>query len=225
MSRFAKAAHAAVVALLPAVRGGGLPLRAELRLAQDTGIDDEISFVDPQGRRHVVSVQVGAAYVAVNRSEYATRDLGDGMTVVGFDSILDGPMRRQVSETFAADLRAAFAELPDAYEPVAGPGLGTHPRLPDLVAVARAALSGSEATLALNPDGVRADGEDILAFLDADGARLPLEGRTAPGGYVVADLATGEVSPRFDAIMDRARAEGAMRAALAAATPAPAPGR
>ena len=85
MSRFAKAAHAAVVALLPAVRGGGLPLRAELRLAQDTGIDDEISFVDPQGRRHVVNIASMAAFLPgpqagiYTASKFAVRGLTESL--------------------------------------------------------------------------------------------------------------------------------------------------
>jgi hypothetical protein len=212
----------AVRGMMDAVRGEGIPLRPQLLLTKDfEQDDDEIAFLDADGRRHCVTVQVGRDYVGVNTHHYETIDLGDGMVLSRFAEAAHATPRSKPGPAFRDDLRAAFAAAPDAFEPVRGPGIGSHSRLPDLLAIARAAIAGTDAAIALNAGpGIRAD-EDTLTFAGSDGEALPVHARTRPGGYEIVDAASGEVLSRFGAETGGGAAEAALREALPAS---PVPG-
>jgi len=178
----------------------------------DMSVDSEVILVSKaDGRRHVVSVQVGDGYVGVNTSLYEAKPVGD-FEVASFVGMRQGAPRRRPSGDFEAELHIALDGSPDAFEPVAGPGVGTHP-LAGLV-IRQAAIAASaynadrpadeQVKLALNADGAVGD-EDVVTFVRGDGTSLPVQVRTMAGGARVCDARTDEAILEQDAGEARSR--------------------
>jgi hypothetical protein len=220
MSSFARTALERIAGYLPRLRTDASALTPRLLLAsRGEAVDDEIAFFSADGRRHVVHVHVGEAYLAANAAFYAEADLGDGMAVHAFDGLRNGPMRRSAAGALERDLAAAFSDQPEAFEPVPAPGIGTHPHAAAMVEAAREAAAGTGLSPRLN-HGPCAGDEDEVAFLDAAGEPASVRATTRPGGFAVVDREAGTAGPTFAAARRAAFVE-ALREAL---PPAPAPG-
>ena len=162
----------------------------------DDSVDGEISISTPDGRTHFVSVQVGAREASVNTSIWDHKPI-DGVEKWTHVGVRTGALRKlHMPEQIVRDVVRALGKAgPDAFEPVRGPGVATHPWYDLAISSAKDACkaAGHDYRTAVNSADQRLPGEDVVSFLDADGAALDVAIATMPGGIQAVRLSDGAV--------------------------------
>lgn len=209
-----------VLAGLPAGHG----LEARYVADSDATMDPGIEILSTEtGLRSVVHVQVGDADMSVNRSSYETVDLGDGLSTRMFDGVAFGTIHERATPAFEAELGRTLRANLDAFEAVAGIGVGTHPLTREMVEAVRpvvmaynAARPADEALkIDLNVLGQAADQNDVLNLMRPDGTAIPIAMHTGYGEVVVCNIDDNELIERVR--VDRKERLAALPAALQAA--------
>jgi len=160
--------------------------------------DDIVRFVDGEGRKSVVSIQVPSLHpsldgASVDVSFLNERQLADGWRFVEFEGVTDFP-RAGSRDGLLRQLVKALEENAGSFDlSEGGPGIVTHPLLGEALKAVDAFSedTGTEVTVR----GFRLDDKEGLEVADGDGRTVRIE--ATPGTLAV--IAAGErnvIGPR-----------------------------